>query len=144
MSGQAEAQVRVLVTGSRAWSDSAAIEGALDRLHAEHGDRLVIVHGACRWGADVLAERWARRRGVAVERWPADWARLGRRAGMVRNAAMVASGPDLCLAFIRDRSPGASHCAAAAEAAGIPTVRCQVPPPGGNEAGTGRGMGLVR
>jgi YspA, cpYpsA-related SLOG family len=123
VSGRADGRVRVLVTGSRAWSDSTVIEAALERLHAEHGDRLVIVHGACRYGADVLAERWARRRGVAVERWPADWARLGRRAGMVRNAAMVASRPDRCVAFIRDRSPGASHCAAAAEAAGIPTIR---------------------
>ena len=137
MSGPAGRRVRVLVTGSRAWADSAVVEGVLDRLRAEHSDRLVVVHGACRWGADVLADRWARRRGVAVERWPADWARLGRRAGMVRNAAMVASRPDLCLAFIRDRSPGASHCAAAAEAAGIRTVRYQVPTPDRNGAGCG-------
>ncbi len=134
----------MLVTGSRAWSDSAAIEGALDRLHAEHGADLVIVHGACRWGADVLADRWARWRGVAVERWPADWARLGRRAGMLRNAAMVASRPELCVAFIRDRSPGASHCAAAAEAAGIRTVRYQVPTPGRDGAGADCGAEAVR
>jgi len=114
----------------------------LERLLAEHGDRLVLVHGACHWGADVLADRWARRRGVAVERWPADWARLGRRAGMLRNAGMVASRPDRCVAFIRDRSPGASHCAAIAAAAGIPTIRYQQA--SGNGAGTGRGAEPVR
>jgi hypothetical protein len=141
VSGQAGRRVRVLVTGSRAWADSGVVEGALDRLRAEHGAGLVVVHGACRSGADVLADRWALRHGVAVERWPADWAGLGRRAGMVRNAAMIGSRPELCLAFIRDRSPGASHCAAAAEAAGIPTVRYQVPrvgqPTRMNESGTG-------
>ncbi len=139
MSGQPDRRVRVLVTGSRAWADGGVVEQALDRLHAEHGGGLVVVHGACRWGADVLADRWARRRGVPVEAWPADWARLGRRAGMLRNAAMVASRPDRCLAFIRDRSPGASHCAAAAEAAGIRTVRYQVPTPAGPGAGMGCG-----
>jgi hypothetical protein len=36
---------------------------------------------------------------------------------------MVSARADLCLAFIRDSSPGASHTAAQAEAAGIPTRR---------------------
>jgi hypothetical protein len=113
---------RVLVTGSRSWTDAAAITGALAELHRQYGDRLVVVHGACRTGADRIADGWARRHGVTTETHPADWA-AGRGAGPARNAAMVATSPDVCLAFIRDQSPGATGCADAADRAGIPTSR---------------------
>jgi Bifunctional DNA primase/polymerase, N-terminal/YspA, cpYpsA-related SLOG family len=113
---------RALVTGSRAWADAAAVAAALEVLRGAHGDQLTVVHGGCPRGADAIADAWCRRAGVRAERWPAEWA-AGRRAGMARNAAMVATGPDLCLAFIRDNSPGATHCADLAEKAGIPVQR---------------------
>jgi len=119
---EAGGRFRVLVTGSRTWTRAAAVVAALDVLHAEHGAALVVVHGACPRGADAIAEAWCRRRRAPVERYPADWS-TGRGAGMARNAAMVATRPDLCLAFIHDRSPGATHCAELAEAAGVPTIR---------------------
>lgn len=53
---------------------------------------------------------------------PADWG-TGRGAGFRRNVAMVSTLPDLCLAYIRDNSPGATHCARAAELAATPTRR---------------------
>jgi hypothetical protein len=131
--------MRVLVTGSRTWTDEVAIRTAIDEIlrHAyAAGDRdIVIVHG-CAVGADQIADRWARhRRGewpVSVERHPADWAKHGRRAGYVRNSAMVAAGADVCLAFVRDESKGASMCADLAEEAGIRTVR-YVPRPEGTD-----------
>ena len=110
---------RVLVTGSRTWTDEAAIAAAL----RQHWDgAAVLVSGACPRGADAIAERLWTGWGGQVERHPADWA-SGRDAGMRRNAAMVAAGADICLAFIRDHSPGASHTARLAEHAGIPVRR---------------------
>lgn len=119
---------RVIVTGSREFADAAAVSAALDVQHRTAqvaGAVLVVVHGACRTGADAHADRWAARhagRGVRVERWPADWTTHGRAAGPRRNAAMVAAGADLVLAF---PEPGAANagtrsCVRAAHAAGLP------------------------
>jgi hypothetical protein len=113
---------RVLVTGSRTWVRVRRLTGDLEELRAVHGRRLVVVHGAASRGADAIAEAWCRRTGTAVERFPADWS-TGRAAGFRRNVAMVSTLPDLCLAYIRDSSPGATHCARLAELAGIPTRR---------------------
>ena len=108
---------RVLVTGSRAWTDPRALTEYLDDLLARHRQRLVIVHGDCRQGVDALADRWARAHGVPVQRYPALWHLYGHRAGLIRNEHMVATAPDMCGAFIENTSPGATL----ARAAGIPT-----------------------
>lgn len=110
--------MRVLVTGSRAWSDWRLLMAALSLVWEPD---TVLVSGACPTGADDLAERCWRYWGGSVERWPADWGRHGRPAGFVRNEAMVASGVDVCVALIKDRSRGASHTVACARRAGVPT-----------------------
>jgi hypothetical protein len=114
---------RVLVTGSRTWTAQHVIADAL-REHYTPG--AVLISGACPRGADAIAEQIWASWGGQVERHPADWA-TGRAAGLARNAAMVAAGADVCLAFIRDTSPGASHTARLAELAGIPVRRYDHP-----------------
>jgi len=115
--------VRILVCGSRTWIDGGVREGALRRVCAAYDPQaIVIVHGAAQ-GADLLAAKFAARHNLQTERHPADWQRYGKAAGLIRNAEMVAAGADLCLAFIRDGSRGATHCADLAEKAGIPTRR---------------------
>jgi hypothetical protein len=109
---------RLLVTGSRTWSDRRMIR---DVLAAAWDPERVLVSGACKQGADVLCESCWSHWGGQVERHPADWPAHGRRAGHIRNAVMVDLGADLCLAFILDRSPGATDCANLARQAGIPT-----------------------
>lgn len=118
--------VRVLVTGSRTWDEPRRVWRVLDAFLQSWPCSVVVVHGACARGADQYAAVWAREHhadGVTEEPHPADWEALGRRAGIARNTAMVDRGADVCVAFIRDGSPGATHCANAARAAGIPTHR---------------------
>lgn len=110
---------RILLTGSRAWTDDLAIRVALAPYrHAERP--AVLVHGDCR-GADRIAAATWRCWRLADEPHPADWATHGRAAGILRNRHMVTLGAVVCLAFIRDDSPGATHCARLATDAGIPT-----------------------
>ena len=112
---------RVLVTGSRTWTDTGTIRDALASVWGDGA--AVLVSGGCPRGADRLAEACWTRWGGHVERHRADWDRHGRAAGYRRNTAMVAAGASVCLAFLRAGSPGASHTAALAQAAGIPTHR---------------------
>jgi hypothetical protein len=114
--------MRVLVTGSRDWSNTETVRAAIAEVHYfdNHPDGVTLVSGACPTGADAMAERWAHRFGWEVERHPADWTRFKKAAGFRRNAEMVNAGADVCLAFQRDASRGTQHTIDLASAAGIP------------------------
>jgi hypothetical protein len=121
---------RILITGSRDWEDGAKLAwelgqacGEMVRANPELTRKeIVVVHGGAR-GADTMAAELALSRGLSVERHAAEWRPYGiynPQAGRYRNQKMVDLGADICLAFIRNNSSGASHCAQAAEDAGIP------------------------
>lgn len=136
------------VTGSRFWRNAGVIAERMDHF-AEGHDVILIRHGKCpprmpkshayvSWGealrmeaaygseflgADWLADRHARQRGWAVQEYPADWAKYGNRAGMVRNGEMVADGAHVWLGFLHPESRGTRDCLAKAERALIPAFR---------------------
>lgn len=116
---------RVLITGSRSWDDYAKLSYELGLAvgAAPSLDDVVVVHGDCPSGADALAAGICRQYGYRQEPHPADWQHLGKGAGFHRNAEMVSLGAGVCLAFIRNASRGATHCADLAEKAGIPVRR---------------------
>lgn len=135
---------RILITGSRRWTDIPTVKAALARAVAEAVGPVIVVHGdAC--GADQLAalvasSTWPH---ITIERWPADWSGPCRpackpdhrryrpggddycpAAGTYRNAEMVAAGADLCLAFPLGESHGTRDCMRRAGAAGILVENC--------------------
>jgi hypothetical protein len=94
-----EVRMKVLVCGSRNWTNVAAIRRELSKLPKDSE----IVHGGAR-GADRIAGKIASELGLQVSVFYADWERHGRAAGFVRNGQMIDYGPDLVLAFSEDLS----------------------------------------
>lgn len=76
---------RFIVCGGRDYFNVAGIFSALDRLHAEKGIACVI-HGAAK-GADTIAQRWAIRRRVPFEDYPAKWGVLDVPGAVIKRRA---------------------------------------------------------
>lgn len=112
---------RLLVTGSRQWTDYSLIHKELYTLQVTY-HKIVLVSGHCPTGADCLAEEAARALDFGIEQYPADWSTYGKSAGFRRNVEMVESKIDMCYAFILDDSRGATHCMKAATWRKIPTT----------------------
>ena len=97
-------ETRVLVCGSRGWTNRALINYKLSWF-LEPDSHVVVVHGAAR-GADTIAAEEAEKLGFEVEEHPAEWHEHGRGAGVLRNEEMARSGADACLAFWDGKSKG--------------------------------------
>ncbi|MBM4707949.1 DUF2493 domain-containing protein [Rhodococcus hoagii] len=112
---------RILVTGSRDWTNEAIMRSALGDawLRAGQSDDAILVHGAAR-GADSLAARLWEEGGFRTEAYPARWNQYGKAAGFIRNKLMVDLGADECIAFPLGISRGTRSCMTLARAAGIP------------------------
>ena len=65
--------MKVLITGSRDWTDVETIVEELSKFPPG----TIVVHGACR-GADNVADAIAEALGLDVRKYPAAWNGLGR------------------------------------------------------------------
>jgi hypothetical protein len=110
--------LKVLVCGGRNYYLMRELFAELDRLHADKPITHVI-HGDQR-GADRLAGKWAKRRGVPCTPVPARWQQFGTAAGPIRNDEMLAMRPDLVVAF--SGSYGTAGMVRKALKAGVPVV----------------------
>lgn len=113
---------KILVCGSRDYTNGAVIARALDDVCADLDDP-VIIHGDAR-GVDRVAGHIARERGWWVWPCPADWNRADHAAGPIRNQRMLdVAQPDLVVAFPATGSRGTADMMRRAKEAGV-RVRC--------------------
>ena len=111
-----EDRFQVIIAGSRDFDDKDFMYEKLDYLFQDRKPT-AIISGTAR-GADRMGEDYARSRGIQVLRFPADWDRHGKRAGYVRNAAMLEAADGL-VAFWDGESKGTEHMIRIARGKGI-------------------------
>lgn len=97
---------RVIIAGSRGFSDYELLKNRLDYLLQNKRD-VTIISGTAR-GAAQLGEKYAAERGYEVERHPADWDKHVKSAGYRRNAEM-AEHSDALVVFWDGQSRGTQH-----------------------------------
>lgn len=109
--------MRLLVCGGRDYSDVWRLTAVLDWVWIDSFGIVEVIHGGAR-GADSLAGEWAKRKGIPVRVFPADWKQHGRRAGPIRNQQMLDEGrPTVVVAF--PGGTGTADMVRRARAAGV-------------------------
>lgn len=106
---------RIIVAGCREYEDyeEAKVYIASCLRQLPHAQSFVFLSGGCR-GADALGERFARENGFPIERYPADWKRYGKGAGLKRNLQMVEKC-DYAICFWDGKSRGTASLIAYAQ-----------------------------
>lgn len=95
--------MKVLICGGRDYTDWETFQEKMNILELEITE---IVHGDAR-GADSLADDYARLHHIPCTKFPADWKKHGKAAGIIRNATMLKEfQPDVVVAFPGGRGTG--------------------------------------
>ena len=110
---------RLMVTGSRTWTDGEAIALELQFI-AKKYKNVVLVSGHA-IGADRIAEEVATDLGWVIEIHEPDWKLNGDSAGYKRNTTMLETDVQAVLAFHKDGSKGTADTIKKAKERKIPT-----------------------
>lgn len=135
---------RVLVCGSRDWTDEEAIFTVLNGYLSDDMP-MTVINGGAR-GADTVAWKWATyhlddwsessppEKLVDLRVYRAQWREHGKAAGPIRNQQMLTEGkPDVAWCFVNkplEESRGTADMVRRARAAGIPIYVVQAHRPG--------------
>ena len=121
--------MKILICGSRHWTNYDSIISAVQRLVVKYGkENITIIEGGAP-GADSLARQAAIECGISYKEFPADWGRFGRKAGPIRNQQMLdeldvteSGGQDMVVAFHEDieKSRGTRDMVNRARKNGVP------------------------
>lgn len=101
--------MKVLVTGSRDWTDTLAVKEEILGVMESHEGPYTLIEGGCS-GADRIARKLATEYGWTIITEKADWSQ-GRMAGPIRNTKMIEKHkPNIALCFRKNNSRGTADC----------------------------------
>lgn len=113
---------RVLIAGSREFSDISLFSTYLNKYLAEHTltdySKIKLVSGGAR-GVDTLAENFAKVNNIEIQIFKPDWS-VGKFAGIVRNKEM-SENCDIALIFWDGKSKGTENMISLLNKKNIPT-----------------------
>ena len=86
--------MKVIIAGSRNINNIALVEAACFKAMQrwrKHGVGFYITEVVCgeARGVDSLGKELAKKAGIPIKSFPADWDKYGKQAGYIRNAAMT-------------------------------------------------------
>lgn len=105
--------LKVIIAGSRNFNNYKLLKKKMDFFLKNKIDKnkpsfnIEIVSGTAR-GADTLGEKYAKEKGFALKRFPANWDLYGKKAGYIRNKEMR-NYADVCVVFWDAESKGSKH-----------------------------------
>lgn len=108
---------QVIIAGGRDFADYELLQSKCDQFFRAKSPT-AIISGLAR-GADMLGVRYAREKDIPVLEFPADWERLGKRAGMLRNLQMLEVA-DAVIAFWDGQSRGTANMVNETKKRGLP------------------------
>lgn len=119
-------EFRIIVAGSRGFSDKTLLYSTLDNIIADYPEDKIIIVSGCSRGADTLGISYANERSYEIKRFPAEWGKLGKSAGIRRNIQMAQYASDikhsgLLVAFWDGESKGTKHMIDIAARYNLPT-----------------------
>lgn len=97
---------KIAVVGSRKFKNFNLMKSVLDIILLKGNLGQIISGGA--YGADTLAERYAKENGITIIIYLADWKRYGKGAGYIRNLKIV-EACEYLIAFPMGGSKGTYH-----------------------------------
>tara|TARA_B100001778_G_scaffold334668_1_gene347044 strand:- start:3310 stop:3681 length:372 start_codon:yes stop_codon:yes gene_type:complete len=106
--------MRVILAGGRDFSD---YDGMVQGIADSGFEISQVVSGGAR-GADALGEKYAKKNGIELNIFPADWEQFGKAAGHIRNAEM-ADNADALIAFWDGESRGTKNMIETAKTKGL-------------------------
>lgn len=114
--------LRVIVAGSRDFTDKEYAKNILDKAFSKHRPDSIVCGMAK--GADTVGYEYAKENKIRIDKYPADWNRLGKSAGYSRNVQM-AQNAEALVAFWDGESRGTRHMINIARDTGLKIIVCK-------------------